>query len=152
MNHWTFLSHSEQETWDLAKKIAFHLQPGDVVTLEGDLGAGKTSFTKGLAKGLGVERNVNSPTFTIMKEYEGRLPLYHMDAYRLEDEMEDLGLGDYFEGQGITVVEWPSMIEEQLPDERLEIIMKHQGETERQLTFFTHGERFENLGKEIFKS
>ncbi|UCZ53699.1 tRNA (adenosine(37)-N6)-threonylcarbamoyltransferase complex ATPase subunit type 1 TsaE [Bacillus shivajii] len=152
MNQWRYTSHSEQETWELAKQIAALLEKGTVLTLEGDLGAGKTSFTKGLAKGLGIKRNVNSPTFTIMKEYVGRLPLYHMDAYRLEDEMEDLGLDDYFEGEGVTVVEWPSMIEEQLPDERLEIVIKHDGETERRLSFYPHGERYENICKEILES
>lgn len=97
-------------SWSL--RLATLLKAGDV-PLEGDLGAGKTTFTKSLAKGLGIERNVNSPTFTIIKEYKsGRLPLYHMDVYRLGDEFEDLGFDEYFEGDGVTVVEWAHLIEE----------------------------------------
>ena len=81
------------------------------------MGAGKTTFTKGLAEGLGNHRNVNSPTFTIIKEYQGRLPLYHMDVYRVEDSFEDLGFEEYFKGGGVTVVEWAHLIEDQLPEE-----------------------------------
>ncbi|MBU9723680.1 MULTISPECIES: tRNA (adenosine(37)-N6)-threonylcarbamoyltransferase complex ATPase subunit type 1 TsaE [Bacillaceae] len=145
-----FISHALEETQGLAEQLAERLQPGDVITLEGDLGAGKTSFTKGLAKGLGITRNVNSPTFTIIKEYKGRLPLYHMDAYRIEDEYEDFGLEEYFEGEGITVVEWPSMISEQLPSEKLAITIEHSGETERKLRFQPQGEHFISICKEIF--
>ena len=104
-------SHSAEDTANFSKHLATLLQPGDVITLEGDLGAGKTAFTKGLALGLGVQRNVNSPTFTIIKEYQGTMPLYHMDVYRLEDSYEDLGFDEYFEGNGVTVVEWAHLIE-----------------------------------------
>src|SRR5699024_9340822 len=95
---------SEVETMKLAAKLASLLKPGDVITLEGDLGAGKTTFTKGIAHGLGVKRVVNSPTFTIIKEYSGELPLYHMDVYRLENSDEDIGFTDYFQADGISVV------------------------------------------------
>ncbi|MGG5254743.1 tRNA (adenosine(37)-N6)-threonylcarbamoyltransferase complex ATPase subunit type 1 TsaE [Neobacillus sp. SM06] len=139
-----------EETAQFAEKLAKLLQPGDVLTLEGDLGAGKTTFTKGIAKGLEIKRNVNSPTFTIIKEYHGRLPLYHMDVYRLEDSLEDLGFDEYFEGEGVTVVEWAHFIEEQLPADRLDIFLYHEGEQRRKMVFIPNGNRYEQLCKEIF--
>ncbi|MDD5350877.1 MAG: tRNA (adenosine(37)-N6)-threonylcarbamoyltransferase complex ATPase subunit type 1 TsaE [Chthoniobacteraceae bacterium] len=102
-------SHSPQETFQLGQRLAAGLRPGDVLALEGDLGAGKTQFTKGLAAGLGVEADVTSPTFTLVHEYPGgRLPLFHIDLYRLEDAEEVLGIGldDYLDGDGVTVIEW----------------------------------------------
>ncbi|ADU28643.1 tRNA (adenosine(37)-N6)-threonylcarbamoyltransferase complex ATPase subunit type 1 TsaE [Evansella cellulosilytica] len=150
---WEMKSSSIEETTQLAEKLATHLAKGDVVTLEGDLGAGKTSFTKGLAKGLGVTRNVNSPTFTIIKEYEGKhMMLYHMDAYRVEEEYEDLGLEEYFEGEGVTVIEWPSMIAEQLPQERLSIHIQYTGETTRNIVITAFGQRYISICKEIFEA
>ncbi|MDG5785862.1 tRNA (adenosine(37)-N6)-threonylcarbamoyltransferase complex ATPase subunit type 1 TsaE [Evansella sp. AB-P1] len=148
---WEYTSSSPEETEQLAKRLAEFLLGGDIITLEGDLGAGKTSFTKGLAKALGVKKNVNSPTFTIIKEYEGRVPFFHMDAYRIEDDCEDLGLEEYFEGDGVTVVEWPSMILDQLPNNRLEITIKRLEEMVRLLTFIPHGERYTSICKEIFE-
>ena len=150
-NIWEYATHSPEETQELAVKLARFLTPGDVITLEGDLGAGKTSFTKGLARGLGVTKNVNSPTFTIIKEYEGTVPFFHMDAYRVEDQWEDLGLDEYFEGKGVTVVEWPSMIGEQLPSERLAITIKNQGDTHRHLYFHPFGGRYISICEEIFE-
>src|SRR5574342_462514 len=123
MATYQFISKQPEQTKDFAKRLAGLLKAGDVLALEGDLGAGKTTFTKGLAEGLGITRNVNSPTFTIIKEYQGRLPLYHMDVYRVEDAFEDLGFEEYFEGNGVTVVEWAHLIEEQLPQERLTIFL-----------------------------
>ena len=148
----TFKYHSKspEESLELAKQLASKLKKGDVVTLTGDLGAGKTTFTKGLAKGLGVTRNVNSPTFTILKEYEGHLPFYHMDAYRIENEFEELGLDGYFDGSGVTVVEWPSMIEEQLPQQRLGIVIDYVGEVERTFNFFPLGEHYIKICEELF--
>ena len=90
MNQYEIISTKLEDTQLFSKRLASSLQPGDVITLEGDLGAGKTAFTKGLAVGLGIQKNVNSPTFTIIKEYQGKMPLYHMDVYRLEDSYEDL--------------------------------------------------------------
>src|SRR5690554_1339069 len=151
MNHvYKFHSKSPEESHELAIQLGSRLRKGDVITLAGDLGAGKTSFTKGLAKGLGVTRNVNSPTFTIMKEYEGRLPFYHMDAYRIEDEFEDLGLDEYFHGDGVSVVEWPSMIEEQLPEHRLAIQIDYLGERERTFSFLPLGEHYIKMCEELF--
>src|SRR5690606_26779599 len=98
MNSYELHSKSREHTYAIANKLGSLLQQGDVLLLEGDLGAGKTTFTKGIAVGLDITRNVNSPTFTIIKEYEGRLPLYHMDVYRVEDSSEDLGIDEYFYG------------------------------------------------------
>ncbi|GAB7387810.1 tRNA (adenosine(37)-N6)-threonylcarbamoyltransferase complex ATPase subunit type 1 TsaE [Bacillaceae bacterium] len=127
MKKYVWISRSSEETQRLAEKMAPLLQPGDVIALEGDLGAGKTTFTQGLARGLGITQVVNSPTFTLIKEYAGRIPLYHMDVYRLEEEGEDLGFDEYFYGDGVTVVEWPSRIREALPPERLQVRIVKEG-------------------------
>ncbi|MGE6631554.1 tRNA (adenosine(37)-N6)-threonylcarbamoyltransferase complex ATPase subunit type 1 TsaE [Bacillus sp. NPDC077027] len=142
---------SAEETKRIASKVAALAKPGDVLTLEGDLGAGKTTFTKGFAQGLGITRIVNSPTFTIIKEYtDGRLPLYHMDVYRMEDAEEDIGLEEYFEGQGVCLVEWAHLIEPQLPSAHLKIeILRTEREEERTVTFYAQGARYESLCKEM---
>ncbi|HSH24433.1 MAG TPA: tRNA (adenosine(37)-N6)-threonylcarbamoyltransferase complex ATPase subunit type 1 TsaE [Massilibacterium sp.] len=127
------LTSSTEETMRFAEKIGKAVQPGTVIVLEGDLGAGKTTFTKGLALGLGITRVVNSPTFTIIKEYHGRIPLYHMDVYRLENSEEDLGFDEYFEGDGVTVVEWASKIQDQLPPHYIEITITRMGEDKRKI-------------------
>lgn len=147
-----FVSESPEQTMDFAMRLAELLQPGDVLTLEGDLGAGKTTFTKGIAKGLGVKRTVNSPTFTIIKEYQGRLPLYHMDVYRVESGEEDFGFEEYFEGEGITIVEWAKLIEEQLPEERLMIELFHQGDDKREIALSPSGEKYVEICEELFES
>ncbi|MFY4777364.1 tRNA (adenosine(37)-N6)-threonylcarbamoyltransferase complex ATPase subunit type 1 TsaE [Metabacillus sp. RGM 3146] len=153
MNSFVFESSHPEDTGELASRLAGLLFPGAVLTLEGDLGAGKTTFTKGLAKGLGIKRNVNSPTFTIIKEYSGgKLPLYHMDVYRLGDQEEDLGFEEYFEGEGITVVEWAHLIKDQLPEERLDIEIVHIENDRRQITFSAKGESYLKLCKELFKN
>ncbi|MEH7109061.1 MULTISPECIES: tRNA (adenosine(37)-N6)-threonylcarbamoyltransferase complex ATPase subunit type 1 TsaE [Bacillaceae] len=150
MEEYVFKSENDRETTDIAAKLASLLLPGDVIALEGDLGAGKTTFTKGLAKGLQISRTVNSPTFTIIKEYQGRLPLYHMDVYRVADSLEDLGFDEYFEGDGVSVVEWAHLIEEQLPSELLTIYLYHEGEEKRKMVFVPKGKRYEQLCREIF--
>ncbi|WLR44359.1 tRNA (adenosine(37)-N6)-threonylcarbamoyltransferase complex ATPase subunit type 1 TsaE [Bacillus carboniphilus] len=143
-------SNSAERTTLLAKTLAQLLQKGDVITLEGDLGAGKTAFTKGLAQGLNIERNVNSPTFTIIKEYlDGRLPLYHMDVYRLENGVEELGFDEYFHGDGVTVIEWAHIIKEELPEERLQIEIYRKSENERELVFIPLGDRYKQMYKEF---
>ena len=143
-------TQDSNETFQFAERLSKLLQPGDVICLEGDLGAGKTTFTKGLAKGLDIKKTVNSPTFTIIKEYRGRLPLYHMDVYRVADSYEDLGFDEYFEGDGVTVVEWAHLIEEQLPVELLTIYLYHEGPEKRKMVFVPKGKRYEQLCKEIF--
>jgi tRNA threonylcarbamoyladenosine biosynthesis protein TsaE len=142
-------TNSVEETQQLGERISALLCGGDVITLSGDLGAGKTSFTQGIARGLGIKRVVNSPTFTIIKEYEGDLPLYHMDVYRLEEGVEDLGFDEYFYGEGVTVVEWPQMISDFLPPERLEIVITREGEEQRAITLHPFGTRFIRLCEEI---
>ena len=132
----------------LGEEIAPSLKAGDVLVLNGDLGAGKTTFTKGLAKGLGVKEIVKSPTFTIIREYQsGRLPLYHMDVYRLEDGgAEDLGLEEYFDGDGVSVVEWAQFAEDELPDDYLSISFKRTDrENNRVITLNPHGSHFEKI-------
>ena len=149
MKEFELTTSSDSDTSQFAERLGTYLQPGDVIALEGDLGAGKTTFTKGLAKGLEVKKTVNSPTFTIIKEYRGRLPLYHMDVYRVADAYEDLGFDEYFEGEGVTVVEWAHLIEEQLPEERLTIFLYHQGQNQRKIVLKPKGQRYEQLCKEI---
>ena len=117
-------SFSADDTFRLGKEFGASALPGSVYSLEGDLGAGKTVFAKGFAEGLGITETVNSPTFTIMKIYEGgRLDLYHYDAYRIEDpsEMEEIGYTDYFFGEGTCLIEWACNIEEYLPDSYVKI-------------------------------
>ncbi|WP_108024172.1 tRNA (adenosine(37)-N6)-threonylcarbamoyltransferase complex ATPase subunit type 1 TsaE [Melghirimyces profundicolus] len=127
-NTCTFETHNPEETRNLARHLAPRLRRGDVIALEGDLGAGKTTFTQGLAAGLGIEEPVDSPTFTLIKEYEGgRLPLYHMDVYRLNHPTEELGWDEYFYGDGVTLVEWADRIEPMLPGELIRIeVSRHQ--------------------------
>lgn len=114
----SIISHSPQETFELGRQTAAQLRRGSVLALAGDLGAGKTQFTKGLAVGLGVERDVTSPTFTLIHEYQGdRLPLFHIDLYRLEEADEVLGIGidEYLDGDGVTVIEWADKFAELMP-------------------------------------
>ena len=120
-------TYKPEDTFAIGEKIGKEAAPGLLITLTGDLGVGKTVFTQGIAKGLGIEEAVNSPTFTIAQIYEdGRLPLYHMDAYRIGDisEMEEIGCEDYFYGEGVCVVEWAELIEEILPVERMQIVIE----------------------------
>jgi tRNA threonylcarbamoyladenosine biosynthesis protein TsaE len=149
MSQFEFISKKPEDTMGFSEKLGSLLQPGDVLALEGDLGAGKTTFTKGLAKGLNITRNVNSPTFTIIKEYHGRLPLYHMDVYRVEDSFEDLGFDEYFDGNGVTVVEWAHLVKEQLPEELLTIYLYLDNHDSRRLVLEPQGRRYEELCKEI---
>ncbi len=138
-----------EETKRFAKTIAKYLLPSDVITLNGDLGAGKTSFTQGIAEGLDINQIVNSPTFTLIKEYEGKYPLYHMDVYRLEGQVEDLGFEDYFFGNGVTVVEWATIIDEYLPENYLNIIIHVLGENERNISLEPHGDRYLQMCEEL---
>ncbi|MCM1038619.1 MAG: tRNA (adenosine(37)-N6)-threonylcarbamoyltransferase complex ATPase subunit type 1 TsaE [Ruminococcus sp.] len=117
-------THSAQETFDLGRKIGEKARPGQIYSLIGDLGVGKTVFTQGLAQGLGITEAVNSPTFTIMQIYEeGRLPFYHFDVYRIGDvsEMEEIGYEEYFYGDGVCLIEWANLIEEILPKDCIQI-------------------------------
>ena len=120
-------TYSSEETYALGESLGREAEPGQIYTLIGDLGTGKTVFTQGFAKGLGITDYVNSPTFTILQVYEdGRLPLYHFDVYRIEEpeEMEEIGYGDYFYGDGVTLIEWADIIGELIPEDavRVEIV------------------------------
>lgn len=151
MNMVKILTENEEQTMNLAKKLAELLEPGMTLLLEGDLGAGKTTFTKGIGEGLGVKRIIKSPSYTIIREYQdGRLPLYHIDLYRLdESEASELGLEEYFEGNGITVVEWSSVAPAELPAERLEIRLKTDVNhfEQREIEINGVGSRYEELLK-----
>ena len=120
-------TRSPEETYELGRKIGLQARPGQVYTLTGDLGVGKTVFTQGVAAGLGITEPVSSPTFTIVQVYEeGRLPFYQFDVYRIGDieEMEEIGYDDYFFGKGICLIEWAELIEEILPDDRISITIE----------------------------
>ena len=120
-------TRTPQETFDVGKKIGENAKPGQIYTLTGDLGVGKTVFTQGVAAGLDITEPVSSPTFTIIQIYEsGRLPFYHFDVYRIGDieEMEEIGYDDYFFGEGICLIEWANLIEEILPDNRIKITIE----------------------------
>ena len=122
-----FHSHSPEETYLLGKQLGEQCRPGQVYTLTGDLGVGKTLFTQGFAAGLGISEPVNSPTFTILQMYDtGRLPFYHFDVYRIGDveEMEEIGWEDYIYGQGVCMVEWAELVEEILPKHRVHILIE----------------------------
>ena len=120
-------SRSPEQTFQIGVRLGQKAKPGQVYTLTGDLGVGKTVFTQGFAKGLGIEEPVCSPTFTIVQEYgEGRLPFYHFDVYRIGDveEMDEVGYEDYIMGQGVSLIEWAGLIEEILPENRTEVIIE----------------------------
>ena len=142
---------SLDDTTAFAERLANLLQASDVITLEGDLGAGKTTFTKALAKGLGITRTVSSPTFTILKQYEGRLRFNHLDVYRLGDSDEDLGWDELFYGDAVSVIEWAQYIEEDLPSDRLELEIYREGDTERRIEIKPRGARYERLCEELMK-
>lgn len=142
-----------EETTRVGRLLGGLLRAGDVVCLNGDLGAGKTRFAQGLAAGMGVDGPVTSPTFTIINEYQGRLPLYHMDFYRLDDalELEDLGCEEYFYGSGVTVIEWADRVAALLPAVRLDVYIdgSPEGEEIRNITFVPYGEGMAGLVEEL---
>ena len=141
--------NNEKDMIDFGEKLSHLMFGGFILTLDGDLGAGKTTFTKGIGKGLGIKKVINSPTFTIVKVYHGDKTLYHFDAYRLEGENDELGFEEMFEDDGVCVVEWPEFIEDILPEERLKIrIIKNEDNT-RSFDMSAVGEKYENVLKEL---
>lgn len=155
MNSAQILSHNPQETLLIAAQFARHLKAGDIVFLKGDLGAGKTTFTKGLAQGLGVSVNaVNSPTFILMNYYEGKLPIYHFDFYRLtqDKELKTVEMDEYFYGDGVTVIEWPERLGELAPKEFLQVTLEHKAQDQRAMTFSSAGWDYEKRLKGISSS
>lgn len=141
-------SRSEKDTIELAQNIESEKFPNMVICLQGDLGSGKTIFTKGFASSLGVEEAVTSPTFNIIKEYtSGEMDLYHMDVYRLDGKVDDLGIEEYYTKNGIVIIEWSDMIKDYLPEERLEIKIKLSEEDEdtRIIIITPYGREYEDL-------
>lgn len=142
-----------EELEKLGIKLGSLLEKKDVICLNGDLGAGKTTFTQAIGKGLGVTEYITSPTFTIINEYEGRLSLYHFDIYRLcdEEELDLLGAQDYFYSDGVCVIEWANNAENILPKERLDIWIKIIDENRRQFKFIPQGDRYVKLVEALIK-
>jgi len=145
--------NSEKETIQFAKALASHLKENMTLLLEGNLGAGKTTFAKGIAEGLGINRIIKSPTYTLIREYnDGKLPMYHMDLYRLENQgAEELGLDEYFENGGVCLVEWASFAKEDMPEEYLIIHLDRVGREEnvRKITLEPRGSEYDRLVEEV---
>jgi tRNA threonylcarbamoyladenosine biosynthesis protein TsaE len=146
-------ARSTSETIQLGKQIGGHLQSGDVVALAGELGTGKTHFIKGLAEGVGVGKSdyISSPSFTLINEYTGGIPFYHIDLFRLksEKEAEELGLEEYFQGGGITAIEWADKIPSLLPEEMLWIHITYTGKNTRSLEIIGKGKRYEAIVNKV---
>ena len=143
-------TRNETETVEIAQNIESEKFPNMVICLYGDLGSGKTVFAKAFAQALEVEEPVTSPTFNIIKEYtSGELPLYHMDVYRLDGNVEGLGIDDYFHKNGIVIIEWADTIKDYLPEERLDIKFKIIDEDSRTLVFIPHGRQYEDICEAI---
>ncbi len=138
-------TRSEMDTIELAQNIESEKFPNMVICLNGELGSGKTVFTKGFANALGIEETVTSPTFNIIKEYDGELPLYHMDVYRLDGNTEGVGIEEYFTKGGVVIIEWADTIKDILPENRLDIKFRIAGENSRVLVIVPHGREYEEL-------
>ena len=136
---------SESETIEIAQNFESEKFPNMIICLNGELGSGKTVFTKGIANALGIDEVVTSPTFTVIKEYDGELPLYHMDVYRLDGNINDIGVEEYFTKGGVVVIEWADTIKDFLPSERLDIKFKILDENKRILIMEPHGKQYEEL-------
>jgi tRNA threonylcarbamoyladenosine biosynthesis protein TsaE len=149
MSAWSIVSRSEKQTKNLGKKLAQLLEGGEIIGLNGELGAGKTCFVRGVAEGLGVGHStwIRSPTFTLINEYHGRLPVYHIDLYRVSDhtQQEDLNLREYLYGDGVSLVEWFEYLPANEGEEFLEVSFAHGEANLRSLTFAAHGERYERI-------
>ena len=143
-------SHSTAETEALGARIAANLFTGAFIALYGELGAGKTALARGIGEGLGVA-DVASPTFTIIQEHEGRLPLFHFDAYRLKDERElfDIGFEEYLLSGGVVLMEWPERVPDVLPEERLDIVLKGSADEPRDILLLPYGKRYETLAQSV---
>jgi len=146
-----YTSRNEEDTMELAENIESEKFAGMVICLNGELGSGKTVFVKGFAKALGITETITSPTFSLVKEYpDGEMPLYHMDVYRLDDtNNNDIGVEDYLNSDGICIIEWPEMIEDKLPEERLDIKFKVIDDDTRVLVLTPYGEKYEDLCNDV---
>ena len=144
------VTNSEEETIVLAQNFESEKFDNMVICLIGELGSGKTVFTKGFASALGIEENITSPTYNIIKEYtSGEKELYHMDVYRLEGDTSELGIEEYMKKDGVIIIEWADMIRDELPEERLEIRFKVTGEEKRTLTITPYGSKYEDLCEDV---
>ncbi|MDD3840507.1 MAG: tRNA (adenosine(37)-N6)-threonylcarbamoyltransferase complex ATPase subunit type 1 TsaE [Clostridia bacterium] len=146
------ISDSQKNTFKVGTAIGCNVKPGDLICLIGDLGTGKTVLAKGIAKGMDIDDNVNSPSYTLINEYYGRIPLYHFDVYRLDrpEDAYDIGLDEYIFGDGVTVIEWADRIAELLPSDRLEInINKIHKENSREILITGNSSAIENLEREL---
>lgn len=141
-------SQNENELINLGKALGQLLEKQDVLILIGDLGAGKTTFTKGVAQGLDIDQMIKSPTYTIVREYEGRIPLYHLDVYRIGDDPDSIDLDDFLFGEGVTVIEWGELLETSLPAGYLKVELLKRGDG-REIRLSAVGDRAENL-KQLF--
>ena len=145
---YSVITASPEQTWRTGELLDALLGPGDVVCLYGDLGAGKTSLSYGIARGLAVrEQYIPSPTFTFVNEYQGRVPFYHIDLYRLKDpeELVNIGFEEYLGSDGVAVVEWAERAEDELPEERLSVYLNYVNENSRELGFLAEGKRYQEL-------
>lgn len=148
MEEYKLTMHNEEETICFAQNLESEKFPDMVICLYGDLGSGKTVFAKAFAQAMGID-GVTSSTFNIIKEYNGELPLYHMDVYRVDDNVEGLGIEEYFEKGGVTIIEWADLIKDYLPEERLDIKFKVVDEDTRILIFKPYGKKYEDLCEAI---
>ena len=143
-------TYSEEETIELAQNIESEKFPNMVICLRGDLGSGKTVFTKGFAKAMEITEEVTSPTFNIIKEYtSGEMPLFHMDVYRLDGKVDELGIEEYFTKKGICIIEWSDLIEDILPKNRLNMKFRMVDENTRQIIITPHGSKYEDLCERV---
>lgn len=144
--NYKFTSRNEEDTMELAQNLESEKFPNMVICLDGELGSGKTVFVKGFASALGINDNITSPTFNLVKEYvTGELPLFHMDMYRVEEDDNNIGIEDYFYKNGVTIIEWSELIAELLPEERLNIKIKVIDENTRVIVLEPHGTIYEEL-------
>lgn len=146
------ITSSPEQTWQRGRLLGELLNAGDTVCLYGDLGAGKTNITYGIAQGLAVrEKYITSPTFTFVNEYQGRVPLYHIDLYRLKEtaELENIGFREYPGSDGVTVIEWAERAEDELPEERLSVYLSFVDENSREIGFLAEGERYDKLMEKL---
>ena len=138
-------TRNEMDTIELAQNFESEKFPNMIICLNGEMGSGKTLFTKGIAQALGIRENITSPTFTIIKEYDGELPLYHMDVDRLNGNIEGTGIEEYFHKGGVVVIEWADSIKDVLPKERLDVTIKIVNENTRVFYFKPYGLKYEDL-------
>ena len=147
----TIITKSSEETKNLGEELSKFTKPGDLLAFYGELGAGKTCFIQGISRGLKVKDYVTSPSFTIINEYQGKIPIYHFDLFRLDnaEEIIELGYNEYFYGEGLTVIEWAGKIEQLLPKEHLKIKIKFKDRYQRKISFISQGDRFKKFLEEL---